>query len=101
MPRKEQLDRAALDGRIRRAASEGGGELVLDPYDRDDPVSFDAAELAAALIAGGEAARALTALNVGWNDIGEAGTAALAAALAGGACPGLTALNVGGNGIGE
>jgi hypothetical protein len=96
MPRKEkeQLDRAALDGRIQRAASEKGGELVLcgNEYS-DDPVSFDAAELAAALGAGGEAARALTALDVDSNRLGEAGMAALAAALAGGACPGLTALN--------
>ena len=111
MPRKEkekeQLDRAALDGRIRRAASEKGscslvldgyegrarGELVLDGYEgSDDPVSFDAAELAQALGAGGEAARALTKLYVSSNGLGEAGMAALAAALAGGACPGLTTL---------
>ena len=63
----------------------------------DDPVSFDAAELAAALGAGGEAARALTTLNVAYNDLGEAGMAALAAALAGGACPGLTELSAYGN----
>ena len=92
MPR-EQLDRAALDGRIQRAASEGGGELKLN----QSWVSFDAAELVAALVAGGEAARALTTLDVGFNDIGEAGMAALAAALAGGACPGLTALHAGYN----
>eukprot|EP01046_Picozoa_sp_COSAG06_P099595 COSAG06_NODE_45710_length_352_cov_1.644269_1_plen_80_part_01 len=78
---KEQLDRAALDGRIQRAASEKGGELVLSAWDDDDPVSFDAAELAQALGAGGEAARALTELHVQHNDIGEAGMAALAAAL--------------------
>ena len=74
MPRKEKqhLDRAALDGRIQRAASEGGGELVLIGYE----VSFDAAELAAALGAGGEAARGLTTLSVTGNGIiGEAGTA--------------------------
>ena len=59
----EQLDRAALDGRIQRAASEEGGELVLSGWGRD-AVSFDAAELAAALGAGGEAARALTKLYV-------------------------------------
>eukprot|EP01046_Picozoa_sp_COSAG06_P045020 COSAG06_NODE_6159_length_3076_cov_9.513432_3_plen_379_part_00 len=93
---KEQLDRAALDGRIQRAASERGGELVLNGW-----VSFDAAELAAALGAGGEAARALTTLNVCYNGIGDAGMAALAAALAGGACPGLTKLHVYDNGIGE
>ena len=96
MPRKEkeQLDRAALDGRIQRAASEEGGELVLigSEHFSDDPVSFDAAELAAALGAGGEAARALTELTVEYNSLGEAGMAALAAALAGGACPGLTEL---------
>ena len=92
----EQLDRAALDGRIQRAASEGGGELVLSGYG-DDPVSFDAAELAQALGAGGEAARALTKLDVFGNGIGEAGMAALAAALAGGACPGLAKLDVGYN----
>ena len=97
MPKeKEQLDRAALDGRIQRA-SEEGGELVLIGKYVSDPVSFDAAELAQALGAGGEAARALTALDVVRNDIGEAGMAALAAALAGGACPGLTKLSVGRN----
>ena len=96
----EQLDRAALDGRIQRAASEKGGELVLRGFGRD-AVSFDAEELAAALGAGGEAARALTALNVNSNDIGDAGMAALAAALAGGACPGLTALDVYDNSIGD
>ena len=91
---EEQLDRAALDGRIQRAASKGGGELKLSGNEySDDPVSFDAAELAAALGAGGEAARGLTTLDVDDNGIGEAGMAALAAALAGGACPGLTTLN--------
>ena len=96
MPRKEkeQLDRAALDGRIQRAASEEGGELVL--VGGYGGVSFDAAELAQALGAGGEAARALTKLGVA-DSIGEAGMAALAAALAGGACPGLTALDVNNN----
>eukprot|EP01046_Picozoa_sp_COSAG06_P025359 COSAG06_NODE_2126_length_7537_cov_9.348077_8_plen_106_part_01 len=100
----EQLDRAALDGRIQRAASEQGGELVLsgsswnnDGSMNDDRVSFDAAELAAALGAGGEAARALTTLDVRSYVIGEAGMAALAVALAGGACPGLTALHVAAN----
>ena len=46
-----ELDHTALDGRIQRTASEKGGVLVLRRYGIDDPDSFDAVELAAALAA--------------------------------------------------